>query len=248
LGKSDTALAVYAEGLKKFPKSGVLYLEEGVIPLSKKDYNKAISCFEKGIEVQPAFPSNYYWAARLYCNSGEKLWGLIYGELFINLERNSRRTQEISKLLFDTYKGGIIFSTGGKTSISLSQDNVIDATQKRTKLPYGLIYEPSMAFATIDQTRVDLNSLDSIRTNFLKFYKEKFMKDYPNALFSYQDEIYSSGNFEAYNQWLLSQGDASAFSEWKTANKDKWDRFFTWFTANPIKLNDTNRFYRTQYQ
>ena len=109
LGNSDKAIATYRDGLKKFPNSGVLYLEMGVIPLFKKDYNSALNYFEKGIEVQPDFPSNYYWAAKLYCGSDDKVWGMLYGELFINLERNSGRTAEMSKLLYDTYKTSITY-------------------------------------------------------------------------------------------------------------------------------------------
>ncbi len=82
-----------------------------MIQLGKKDYNKALTYFEKGIEVAPNYSSNYYWCARLYCNSTEEVWGMIYGEIFMNLERNSKRTAEISKLLFDTYKKEIKWIT-----------------------------------------------------------------------------------------------------------------------------------------
>lgn len=252
LGQSDKAISIYEEGLKKFPKAGCLYLERGVIPLVAKDYNKAITYFEKGIEAEPAFPSNYYWAAKLYLGSEEKLWGMMYGELFMNLERNSKRTEEISKLLYDGYKSGIKYTEAGKTAISFSKTSTISTSSLSAggtlKLPFNMIYEPTMGIAASTEKAIDINSLDRIRQNFLSFYlKQEFDKKYPNALFAYQDLINKSGNIEAYNHWILMQADLDAFNTWQDSNKTKWDSFIKWFSANPIALDDSNHFIRWQY-
>jgi len=58
LEQGDKASITYEEGLKKFPKAGNLYLEMGVLYMMKKDYENALSYYEKGIEVDPSFPSN----------------------------------------------------------------------------------------------------------------------------------------------------------------------------------------------
>jgi tetratricopeptide (TPR) repeat protein len=249
LGKSEKAVATYQDGLKKFPQSGVLYLEMGVIPLFKKDYNSALNYFEKGIEVQPDFPSNYFWAAKLHCGSDDKVWGMLYGEIFINLERNSDRTAEISKLLYDTYKNSITDAGPGKVVATFSKNTVINVVGKnKLTLPYSMIYEPCMLVAVPADTPIDLNSLDKIRQNFLNFYDQKFNKDYPNALFSYQDQIVQSGNFEAYNHWLLSEGDKEAFNTWRIATGDKFVKFVKWFTDNPIKLDENNKLNQSQFK
>jgi len=249
LKQSDKAIAIYEEGLKKFPNSGVLYLERGTMPLTRKDYNEAIKYFEKGIEVDPKFASNYYWAAKLYCGSEAPMWGMMYGEIFMNLERNSKRTGEISKLLFDTYKKNITFTSSEKTTISFNKDNVVKIQDGgKIKMPYSIIYEPTMGIATVGEKAIDLNSLDRIRQNFLKVYNEKgFDKEYPNVLFSYQNQITTANNMEAYNHWLLMKGDDDAFNTWQTANKDKWDSFIKWYTDNPLKLDAEHRFHRNMY-
>lgn len=247
LKQGDKAIAIYEEGLKKFPRSGCLYLERGVIPLDEKKYDEALRYFEKGIEVAPDFPSNYYWAAKLYCNSTEPIWGMLYGELFMNLERNGKRTEEISKLLFDTYKSQITFPAPGKVSVSFSKQIITDG-RKPDKMPYSLIYESTMGVAVATETAVDLNSLDRIRQHFLKFYYDRgFDKTYPNVLFAYQDKITKAGCMEAYDHWLLLKGDEDAFNNWRTQNPAKWQDFIKWFGADPLKLNDENRFYRAQY-
>lgn len=249
LKQSDKAIAIYEEGLKKFPNSGVLYLERGTLPLTAKNYNEAIKYFEKGIEVEPKFPSNYYWAAKLYCASENPVWGIIYGEIFMNLERNSKRTGEISKVLFDTYKRSITFPSSGKMAISFSKQNTMTTDDVKTvKLPYGMVYELSISLAAAGENNINLNSLDRIRQKFLKYYDEKGSnKKYPNVLFDYQDQITQAQTMEAYNHWLLMKGDEAEFNTWQAANKDKWDAFVKWYMANPLQLDAEHRFHKNMY-
>lgn len=249
LNQTDKAIVIYDEGIKKFPKSGVMYLERGSIPLAAKRYGEALNYFEKGIEVDPKFPSNYYRVTLIYCKSDEPMWGMMYGEIFMNLERNSKRTAEISKLLFDTYKSRIKFNSPDNTTISFSKNNIIaSGGSGAIKLPYSIIYEPVMAFATISVKEINLNSLDKIRQSFINFYYDKgFDKKFPNVLFEYQRQIVLANQMEAYNHWLLMKGDEDAFNTWQAANKTKWDDFIKWYTANPLKLDDSHRFYRNMY-
>jgi tetratricopeptide (TPR) repeat protein len=118
LGKPEEATAKYDAGLEKFPSSGLLFMEKGTLALMQKNYDQAANFYEKGIEVDPLFPSNYYRVAALYLNSNFVLWGMIYGELFMNLERNTQRTAEMSKALYNAYKTEIKF--GDDKSFSFS--------------------------------------------------------------------------------------------------------------------------------
>ena len=154
-GNSPKAIQTYEAGLRKFPASGRLQLELGIMyMLYKKDYDKAISYFEDGIKVAPTFSSNYYWAAKLFCSSKEQVWGMLYGELFINLEPNSQRTVEISKILYDTYKSQITFKGKDSSSVSFSQNiMVMPVKSKKLKLPYGgMVYAPVLLISTTGET------------------------------------------------------------------------------------------------
>ena len=75
---------VYKKGLKKFPNSGPLYSEYGELLWAKKDFS-AIEQWEKGIQVDPAYSGNYYNAARFYFYTKDKVWSLVYGEIFVNM-------------------------------------------------------------------------------------------------------------------------------------------------------------------
>ena len=94
---------LYRQGIKKFPKSGVLYNEYGEV-LGTKDGSDAIKLWEKGIELDPNYSGNYYNACKYYYIKNEKAWSLIYGEIFVNLESYSKRTAEIEDVLAEDYK------------------------------------------------------------------------------------------------------------------------------------------------
>jgi tetratricopeptide (TPR) repeat protein len=253
LGKSDKAFEVYDAGLKKFPNSGRLYLEKGNVFWGKKEYEKALPNYEKGIEVDPEFPSNYFRAAKIYCNSTEEVWGMIYGEIFMNLERNSARTSEISKLLFDTYKNEIKFSGENAFSVSFSKNAMIDVTSLKDpgkiKLPYGVgVYEPTLILSMLSVKKIDIKTLNSIRTAFIdNYFTNGHDKTYPNILFTYQKKIKDADHQEAYNHWILMKGDEAEFEIWQSANKEKWDSFIKWFGDNGIEITDNNKFYSGQY-
>lgn len=251
-GKPDKALKAYETGIKKFPNTGELYLELGNMNLVKKEYAKALELYERGIEADPRFPSNYYWASKIYCSSEEEVWGMIYGEIFMNLERNSRRTAEISKLLFDTYKSEIKFTSDTSYGVSFSKGEMININalnSKNFKMPFGTgVYEMILATAVIGEKTIDINSLDRIRTRFIEsYFKGDNSTRYPNVLFEFQQQVKNAGHLEAYNHWITIKGDEAGFKTWYEENKSKWDDFIAWFGPNPLKVDQSRRFYRAQY-
>jgi tetratricopeptide (TPR) repeat protein len=251
LGQSEKAFEIYNEGLRKFPNAGSLYLEKGNVHWNKKQYDQALPYYEQGIEADPSFPSNYYRAARIYCASTEEVWGMLYGEIFMNLERNSQRTAEISKLLYDTYKSQISIGPEGPSGISFCKDTVyFHAQEIKGKWPFGnLCYEPILMISLISQEKIDLTSLDVIRSNFVdRYFEREFNDRFPNALFDYQKTIKDAGHMESYNHWILMKGDEEAFGIWIKDNKVKWDAFVTWFMENGLQLDENHRFYKGQYE
>lgn len=245
IGDSINALKTYDLGLKRFPNSGKLYLEKGNVYLNNKNYHKALNFYELGIREDPKFSSNYYRATLIYCKSTEEVWGMIYGEIFMNLERNSKRTVEISKLLYDTYKSEIQFTSDTSFSVSFSQNSNISLnnTSGPIQLPFGIgAYEPTIMMSMLKEKKIDIASLNRIRTNFINLYFERaFNTKYPNVLFDFQNEIKNAGHLEAYNYWILMKGDEDGFGKWISDNKDKWDAFVTWFTQNKINFDSNNK-------
>ncbi len=263
MGKPDKATDTYDEGIKKFPEEGSLYLERGVMELKKNDHNAALEFFERGIRSAPMYPSNYYRAAKIFLDSDQEVWGMIYGEIFMNLERGSKRTEEISKLLYYTYKGEIKFDSDTSVSVSFARNNnviLLDPGQSRKAQVASLtsqmmrslgdsfangVYEMTLVKSLIGEKMINLTSLDRIRTKFLGLYEQQGNDTlHPVVLFDFQRKVREAGHLEAYNYWILGQGEEKAFGEWTSEHEQKWNDFMKWFKENRIMITNENTFTR----
>lgn len=241
----EKAIDAYKRGLAIYPNSGRLYLEMGNV--HQHDTKLALELYEKGAKVDPAYPSNYYWLAKMYCASEQEIWGMLYGEVFINIERGSARTEEISKLLFDTYKSEIRFESDESIVVSFCKDHVMQLQTKEGVMPFTAIYEMEIISNIASIQAINLHSLHHIRTEFINSYFGKnYEKVYPNALFTWHKELMSKGFFESYNYWLLSGGAPDELNDWLQTNDSAFDAFIEWFKNNPMPVNAQTAFHRTK--
>lgn len=243
------AIQIYSTGLNYFPKSPELYLEFGNISLSKKDYYEALRNYENGIAADPEFPSNYYWAAKLYCTSAEKIWGMIYGEIFLVLERDTKRSGEISKLLYYTYKNQVRFYSDSSVSVNFTKTNplVSDSVAKKIRFDKD-VFESTLLKSVGNEKTITLASLSKIRNKFIDtYFTTDLYKQYPNVLFDFQYKTFRAGFSVPYNYWVLSNGNEDEFAKWIKENSVIWERFMDWFSGNTIPFDARYKFLRTQY-
>ncbi|WP_198315844.1 tetratricopeptide repeat protein [Chitinophaga tropicalis] len=261
-GNPEKAIATYEKGMKIFPDAGRLYVERGLMEMKANDYNKALKFFEMGIKVDPMYPSNYYRAAKIFLDSDQEVWGMIYGEIFVNLERNTKRTEEISKLLYTTYKGEIKFTNDTSFAVSFCKNNTTiyldDKAKKKDRLDnlmaqmtaaltlsYGSRYELAMAKAITGEKIINLSSLNRIRDRFLDVYQADSLQSV--VLFDYQRKIRDAGHLEAYNYWILAQAGGEEAEMWISAHEQQWKDFIEWFRNNRIDILPEKAFYRLKY-
>jgi hypothetical protein len=186
--------------------------------------------------------SIYYRVTLLYLSSNDKLAGLMYGEIFVNLERTTKRTQKISELLYKTYKDGIQFKDN-EIKVDLCQiviDGNVDV--KDIQLPFCAVYAKNLSLSVLNQKEITLKSLSEIRTAFIQSYYKDDFKKYPNVLLDYQKTLLDNGLFDTYNQYVFQMGALDEFTAWRTANKDKMDQFVAWYTktANGLAITKEN--------
>ncbi len=253
-GNPKKALKTYDQGLEIFPRSGKLYLEKGVVYALEKDYDEAIKQYEKGIIAEPNYPSNYFRAAEYYLNTKDEVWGMIYGEIFMNLERDSDRTSMMSKALFDTYQSEIDITSDTSAHVSFASNNMYINTDdikggsenllhSMTLTTKKMYYETALAFAIVDIDSLNLESLNKIRSGFVDFYfNQDYYEKFHVVLFEYQKKIKDLGYIEPYNYWILSEGDPEGFNQWAEKNIDLWNSFIDWFIENPIEITEENKF------
>jgi len=246
-GEKEKAIKIYNKGLKKFPNSGKLHLEKGIVIASQEKWLEALDVWELGIINAPTHSSNYYYACQVLTQTDEKIWGIYYGEIFMNLEPNSARTNQISKLLYDTYKVCLPINDA-KWGLEFSK--------KATNIVLGNLKDLKFSFETIHNLAIEqgykgvepeftIDNLIIIRKQFLKKWNEDYADRYPNLIFDYHNLLVKNNMFESYFYWLLKDGTESEFQNWKTENKKSYDNFTEWFIENPMlfsKDRKTNRF------
>lgn len=214
---------LYKAGIKKFPRSGVMYNEYGEMLWARQDYT-AIRQWEKGIEIDPNYSSNYYNAARYYYLTTDKVWALLYGEIFVNLESYSTRTAEIKDLLTEGYKK--LFA---EADMQKGQD---------VKAPFVAAFlnvMSKLAFTVKDG--ITPESLTVLRTKFIINWFNTYPSNFPFRLFDYQRQLLKEGMYDAYNQWIFgAAGNLPAFQAWCNTHGDEYSRFINFQKGRVFKL------------
>ena len=234
MGQPEKALKTYQEGLKRFPESGYLHLETGNVLIAHGYTREGIEYYEKGIEVDPTFASNYYRAA-LCLIEDQPVKGIIYAEMHNLLyDPNGPRWAEMSKALYDAYNANIHFEADSiRTTFSRDRNIYIDANADNSPAALLKAMEPisqeihfteAMTLAIDPEAlqatggKLTLAELSAIRRRFLENYDKKEQEKYP--VFSFQKHILDGGHWEAYNMWMLREGRPEEFSAWLEDNAD----------------------------
>lgn len=204
---------MYRSGLKKFPESGALYNETGEVVAARGEPGDAIRLWLKGIQVDPNYSGNYYNAAKFYFSSADNVWGLLYGEIFVNLESYSKRTPEIKTLLLEGYKK--LFSDA---DLNKNQDN-------RNGFVKAFL-DVMKNQAEVVNSGVSPDALAALRTRFILEWFDKYASRFPFRLFDYHRQLAKEGMFDAYNQWIFgAASDLPAFQQWSANHGEEYNKF-----------------------
>ena len=214
---------MYKRALKKFPKSGPLHSEYGELLWAKKDY-EAIKLWEKGIQEDPSFAGNYYNAAVFYFYTKDKIWSLVYGEIFVNMESLTERATAMKDLLLNAYKEKL-FADGAKEP-------------EKNKNGFVKAYLETMNRQSALLTRgITTETLTMIRTRFILDWFQNHASKYPFRLFDYHQQLIREGMFEAYNQWLFGTVEnLPAYDNWTKTHAEAYTKFTNFQRGRIFKM------------
>ena len=178
--------------------------------------------------MDPSYSGNYYNAAKYYYFTPDKIWSIIYAEIFINIEPLSARTTEVKSLLLDSYKK--LFSDGMK--------------DLKGKNNFEQAFIESMGKANaIAENGINAETLTMIRTRFVLDWFEKYASKFPFRLFEYHQQLLREGIFPAYNQWIFGATEnLQAYQTWTTEHAAEYGDF-TNFQKGRIFKVPTGQYY-----
>lgn len=212
LNKVKECEKLYKKGLKRFPKSGPLYSEYGEFLWARKN-NEAIKEWEKGIETDPSYSKNYYNACRYYHLISDKVWSILYGELFINMEPFGRSTPEIKDILLNSYKK-LFLNT-----------NLEEDTKEKSNFEKAFLQTMNKQ-SSVAAHGINTESLTMIRTRFILDWSNDYKTKFPYKLFEYQQQLLQEGLFDAYDQWIFgSSENLVRFQNWTVNHTEDYTAF-----------------------
>jgi tetratricopeptide (TPR) repeat protein len=249
LDQKEKAIDAYQAGLRRFPHSGRLFSELGTIEMTRHDFGQALQYWETGITAEPGFATNYYWAAKFTGQTREKIWALLYGELFLQLEPDTKRAAEISEVLFKTYKNVIAASQNGILKFSFERTILVGEQANPSREPLEVAFDKTMTGAGGDLLKngpnVTLQLIHDLRVAFHRQWAENgYSTAYRNILFEQHEKMIQAGVFKAYNMWLMRHGAPDEYKKWYESNKPAFKKFHEWVQKNPLVINEQNYFSR----
>lgn len=232
-GDYKEAEKLFKKGIKKFEQSGLLYNALGELQWNRQDY-AAINQWEKGIEKDAGYPGNYYNAAKYYfltASAEDKIWAIMYGEIFVNLESFSQRTVEVKNFILQAYKK--IFADKTLFSGNSKKSGFVPAYTSLLGKHQSLI-----------SLGVNTQSLLALRTRFILEWYNTHAATMPHRLFELHQQLLREGMFEAYHQWLFeSVTNVASFENWTRTHPDEYAAFNR-FRQNKIFKMAPGQYYR----
>lgn len=230
-GEKKKTRSILLKGIDRFPRSGLLYHDLGLFYEDDNDMPKALEAWLTGIEVKPSYHLNYYEAARAYAQSDKPIWTILYGEVFVNMELRTPRSEETRKMVFDAYRK--LYSTvpADVMAYGKTQDRDVILPFEETVLD---IY---MKLAPVVSDGITAENLTQLRTRFIMdWFTQNNGVRYPYNMFSYQDSMIRYGYYEIYNEWLFGKAENEQLYEaWNRYHVGDMEDLDVWFREHPFR-------------
>lgn len=243
---SSKSLPYYRAGVARYPWSGRLHYELGAAAYLDDEVDSAIVWWRRGTKAQPNYPTNYYWLAKVFSVREDRLWAAFYGEVYVNLDRGSERTKEISKLVYATWNGCLAF---GDTidPINFCSDELLERSRPANPdvMNFPMAFEYSIA--TNGQhlipdkgikAKCSIAELADLRQRFLRSWKKAgYDTLYHNDVIAWNLKMAEAGWLTEYLYWLYSYGNIQEMRDYFRQHEQRYDTFLAWFGDRSIPVD-----------
>lgn len=219
------------KGLERYPNSGFLQHELGKYYEEQNDEQAALKAWLEGISIDPGYHINYYDAARAYMQTTEPVWAIIYGEIFVNLERYTPRSGETRKLLLAAYRR--LYATPDASEVPRFGRGLSDAPPGSFE---QAVSQTLLHLAPVMTDGISTENLIMLRSRFTMDWMATYAAKYPFTLFRYWDDLLRGGHFDAYNQWLFGRAENTAqYEAWVKFHAEAVPAYETYYTQHPMQ-------------
>ncbi len=224
-GDIENAMKAYEKGIEQFPESGFLYNELGTMALRDNAHPaKAYESYLMGIAKSPDFSPCYYRAAFMALTDGYLVDGLIYGEMYIAMEKeNGARLKRIGQLMNRAFYD-LASNKNYEIVDNLHPNRIID---KNFYLKHFQKAISSMEDG-VDSTDKLCEAIKVMHTNILA---DELMNDNTTPYKKHLRAVRESGTEDAYIRLVVAASDVSYLNQWAKQNGMVWNQFADWINS-----------------
>ncbi len=238
--------------IESYPNDGEFFFDLGVIEYLKGNDQTALDHWEGGIKADPYFADNYYWVTKMYAESNKPIWAILYGEMFLNIDKGTERFAEISSLVLELNKNLIEQKSAkyiliqldhlGTNSFEQAFESIYSDLRNRGKLDIQ-----NMGIVSSDNSFSYIKAIAEVRKHFIELWSEKHGDSLNMPVFNWQQKLMEEGHLEAYVHWLLLNGEPNYFLSWQSKNRSAYNDFLMYMSSNPPRIDVLNYFMRKDY-
>jgi len=192
-------------------------------------------------------PNHFLALSDAFAQTSEKVWSIVYGEVYWNLAPPPEPSNKISRRMVGQLQKSI---TRNGASLAISITKVTEATNAKLKegqLPFENNYEMSFLLAValreIDPHPFTLASLHQVRQTQLEIWVERKLA--LNEFMKHLLAIQAAGHLEAYDYDLFTSAFPEEAAAWKSTHSKQMDAYRNHALGHPFKPA-SNDFLRVQ--
>ena len=242
LGRGPEAVAVFREGIARYPRSGLLYADLGTTLYNQGKVEEAVENYQKGIEVDPSAPANYIRLSLVLAQTEYRGLTLVFGETFRLLEPTSDRSHELARIMVEVCKNSVKRTPQQDGSVeavvSLAPNVIVERPEQIAELPLVNVFELTFGPALVraHQSGFSLASLHQARLEFVAMMNRAESPFDWNAVpvFRFIREANANGMLEVYDYWLFGPAFPEEFEAWAKANQSSAARLGRYLGEHPL--------------
>ncbi len=238
LQKTDKAIEIYDEGIKKFPNNYQLHFNKGITLSSVKKYDEAILCFQQSVLANPKHASSNNAIARILYSQDKNIPSLFALCRFLILEPKSERAKVNLELLQKIIKANV--KQTGKNNITINIDSkLLGDTSSNGKRKENSF---SITALTLNMTAaLDYDEKYSKKTDVEQFIRkfetvcasvEETSKDNFGFYWSYYVPYFVEMNnkklIETFAYIIFASSENEVVSKWLQSHQTEIDNFYEW--------------------
>jgi hypothetical protein len=188
-------------------------------------------------------PETYEGLATTFANTTERVWGVVYGEVFCNLAADSERSKQIGVLVYELYAKSLSATGDGKLSVNLTENAQASGKQPPFESQFEIAFLMGAVPLGGDISPLSIKKLTNIRKNQISLWKQKNLPE--TELTRRQQAILAAGHFDAYNYWLFQNARPDEANQWMKEHPTEFQSWIAWQDKNKFTVNrpDFQRLY-----